>query len=77
VLDQHTLAVRFADDDPLVVARLSGGAGTVNLSVNGQPAVSTEDPEFATDFKPIVMSSTSMTFQRPGAVVVHLPRRSA
>jgi maltooligosyltrehalose trehalohydrolase len=79
VLDEHTLALEFTNDPWLIVARLSGGRGTVHLSVThaSDAALTTEDPGIADDGMGMMVTTdrrkgstiVSVAFQRPGAVV--------
>jgi maltooligosyltrehalose trehalohydrolase len=80
-LDAHSLVVSlFAPGDShghIVVARLSGGAGEVKVTVAGDESaavvLTTEDCDVAVDAKPIEInreSQLSIRFARPGAVVL-------
>ena len=75
VLDDHTLALGFVRGPWLVVARLSGGAGTVHLSVTESidVALTTEDADVVEAPQPIVASGGTtlrIEFTRPGAIVM-------
>jgi maltooligosyltrehalose trehalohydrolase len=77
-LDDSTIMVRRRGEgdreDMLVVASLH--AGTVSLPFSGARVVlSTEDARFAPDPQPVRVdtASATITFQRPGAVLLELP----
>jgi maltooligosyltrehalose trehalohydrolase len=70
---EDAVVVRRAGDkeDTLVVVRLRG-AGAVPVGPCGETLLTTEDPAFAPDPKPVAIDRTSGTiiFERPGAVLL-------
>ena len=78
-LDESTILVRrggaAGQSDILAVTRLHG-SGRVELPVSGgRVMLTTEDAPFAVDPLPIAVDelSATLTFQRPGAVLLELP----
>ena len=71
-LDEHTLALSYGGDALVVIARLSGAAGIVDVAPQPRRmALSTEDPAFVADPSPIVIDEErGVRFSRPGAVVL-------
>jgi maltooligosyltrehalose trehalohydrolase len=72
--DDHTIALDYRGG-LMVVARLSGGEGRVDVRAAGTPSamLTTEDPGLVADPQPIALEagdSLALHFHRPGAVVL-------